>query len=375
MTESTSSSALPSGPPAGAPLLAASEAELVALVRALVRGQRAEVRARIGNERRALPPKISTACAHMLRDALEKVWPALWRRGGIAPLATLSRGEVRKGRVWERHAPSGLVFSGQTLCFLRWMQSNPLGWTNPPSNPLPAAVLTPGDQVVLYLALDATLGTTAHTTIAQQSFTRASPLAWLGFADSLAAAQPHSPRPTIDFAELCGGVGAIVVEALALELARRWRAGEHAKRRITSPDALLALGAAQDATLGGFMAACNAAQRRDLAAFIVDAAAPLLSRGLAPIPAQLDPRTPLSARSAARLAAGALLRAVQAWSDWDRAHRGVRFIDDDYAAAQLLLARYDAIGAAGAARAQQWLADLTALAPPGSEPAATVDTP
>jgi hypothetical protein len=54
----------------------------------------------------------------------------------------------------------------------------------------------------------------------------------------------------------------------------------------------------------------------------------------------------------------------------------VRFIDDDYAAAQVLLARFEAIGAAGAARAAAWLAELASLAPttpPG--PAATVEPP
>jgi hypothetical protein len=39
----------------------------------------------------------------------------------------------------------------------------------------------------------------------------------------------------------------------------------------------------------------------------------------------------------------------------------VRFIDDDYAAAQLLLERFELIGTAGVARAAHWLTDLASL--------------
>ena len=96
---------------------------------------------------------------------------------------------------------------------------------------------------------------------------------------------------------------------------------------------------------------------------MIDAAAPLLARDLAPTPARLDPNATLSARARARIAAGSLLRAVVRWSDWDQQHRGVRFIDDDYAAAQLLLERFEAIGAPGAGRVGLWLGDLASLVP------------
>jgi hypothetical protein len=174
---------------------------------------------------------------------------------------------------------------------------------------------------------------------------------------------------------LCGGAGAIVVETLTPQLARRWRAVELCKRATSAPERLIVVGAAQDAVLRGFLAACDRHRRRDLAAFVIDAAAPLLQREIAPTPARLDPAAPLSRRAAARLAAGALLRAVGVWAAWDQAHRGVRFIDDDYPAAQLLLARFEAIQASGAARAAAWLAELAALAPTTAASTATVDLP
>ena len=336
---------------------------------------------------RAMYPVISMACATLLGDALAQVWPALWRRGGAQPSASLDGGAVRRGRIWERHAPIGLVFSQATVRFLCWLIATPLTGASATQTPwlrpgrlehdvggrdatwLEETALTVGDQVMIYLALDAATGTPAQAAIAALPVTRTAPLAWLGFADRLGA------PPSLAFDSLCEGAGAIVIEALTGELAQRWRAVELSKRAITVPERLIALGAAQDATLQGFMAACDRHRRRDLAGFVIDAAAPLLQREIVPTPAQLDPGAPLARRAAARVAAGALLRAVTVWGAWDQAHRGVRFIDDDYPAAQLLLARFEAIQASGAGRAAGWLAELASLAPTAAGSTATVDPP
>lgn len=362
------------------PAVAASEHELLQLARGLIEADASEVCATLYRTR-ALPPAISTTCARLLGETLAHAWPALWRRGAIQPGASISGaggdggsgGHVRRGRIWERHAPVGLGFSAATLRLLRWLLATPLAAPISTLAPLAAGPLTVGDQVMIYLALDAAAGTPAQAAIAAQPLVRAAALAWLGFADRLGGEPPG------ELASLCHGAGAIVVEALTGELARRWRTVELGKRAIEAPDVLVALGAAQDATLGGFLAACDRDRRRDLAGFVIDAAAPLLSRGIAPFPARLDPEATLARRAAARVAAGALLRAVMTWARWDEAHRGVRFIDDDYATAQLLLARFEAIQATGAARAAAWLAELAALAPGGATTvpasAATVNAP
>ncbi|HEU4730066.1 MAG TPA: hypothetical protein VFT22_19345, partial [Kofleriaceae bacterium] len=262
-----------------------------------------------------------------------------------------------------------------TLRLLRWLVATPL--TTPLAAhraPLPVhgereLAMTMGDQVMVYLALDAAAGTPAQAAIAAQPLVRETPLAWLGFAELFGG-----PPPPLE--GLCAGEGALVVEALGRELARRWRTVELSKRSITDPGALSALGDVQDAVLGGFMAACDRHRRRDLAAFVIDAAAPLLARGIAPVPERLAPTATLASRSAARVAAGALLRAVVRWGQWDQAHRGVRFLDDDYAQTQLLLARFEAIQAAGCARAAAWLSDLASLVPTTVAPtAATVEGP
>jgi hypothetical protein len=282
---------------------------------------------------------------------------------------------------------------------------------------------------MIYFALDAARATPALRVIASQPFVQACPLAWLGFASYLAGGELRSltnvPAPVVrvdhkignfeptvasgaawvdrsaarpptvvdatpsiewrvegggvrnvpPFTSLVLGAGPIVVEALSEELARRWQASEVAKRSMTDPAELVTLGAAQDAVLQGFLDACDKHRRRDLGTFVLDAVYPLITRNVMPTPGQLDPSAPLSVRASARSSAGSLLRALVRWSEWDQQHRGIRFIDDDYQTAQLLLHRFERIGSAGTNRVQGWLADLAALAPTASPtPSDTVPT-
>jgi len=331
------------------PQVAASEADLIATARALIAPQAFDVWAVLCRSRK-LPPHFGETCAALLEDSLRQVWPALLRRGGTAP--------DRSGkRLWERHPLVALPHSAATARFLRWLTTTP--FAAPPSaiETLPAMPLTLGDQVLVYLALDVAAGTPAQHTLAVQPFVRDAPLAWLGFAHLFDLAPAESM-----FDNLVHGPGAVVVEALAPEIARRWQAAELTKRALTSPTSLVNLGRAQDGTLRAFMAACDRRRRRDLALFVLDAAAPLLARDIAPMPPRLDPAAPLSVRTAARTGAGSLLRGVIRWSEWDQEHRGVRFIDDDYALAQQLLAKFERIGSAGVERTAQWLSELSALA-------------
>ena len=352
---------------AALPLVAASEHDLIMMARALVQPHAHDTQAYLAGKR-ALPASIGPTCAALLGDALARLWPALWRRDRARPGASLTVTGVARGRGWERHAPATLHFTAATLALLRWLVATPLGGDDAVPE-LAAAPLAPGDEVAIYLAL-ALAEDGAQRAIARQPLVRGSALAWLGFAHRMAG-----PAPAFD--ALAVGVGAIVVEALGRELAERWRTVELAKRAIADPEQLLAIGRAQTAALDGFMTACDAAGRRDLAGFVLDAAAPVLARDVSPVPPALEPTASLSARSSARIAAGALLRGVRRWSAWDDAHRGVRFIDDGYDAAQLLLARFEAIGRAGADRAAQWLAELASLAPqpPAGPASATIEAP
>ncbi|HWO23222.1 MAG TPA: hypothetical protein VNO30_30985 [Kofleriaceae bacterium] len=366
------------------PQVAASEHDLIMMARTLVMGPAAQDDIwTLLCAARPCAPQIGPTCAALLEDTLRHAWRALWMRGGARPAASISISAaappappaapgapawasassrtvtITRGRLWERHAPAPLPFTSASLVFLRWLVATPFAAPASTLTQLAAMPLSIGDQLLVYLALDAARTTPAVRVLAAQPFVRAAPLAWLGHAHALARRGAAPPS----FGPLTEGVGAIVVEALAGELARRWYAVELGKRAMFEPEPLLDLGAAQDQTLTGFMTACEAAARRDLAAFVLDAAAPLLLRNVMPAPLQLDPNTTLAVRAQARLAAGSLVRAVVRWGEWDGLHRGVRYFDDDYPAAQLLLERFETIGPTGLGRARHWLTELASLVP------------
>ena len=75
----------------------------------------------------------------------------------------------------------------------------------------------------------------------------------------------------------------------------------------------------------------------------------------------LDPEASLRERSEARQQAGALFRAVQRLEQWDQLHRGTRFIDDGYEAAQAMVKDWERLGPAGFRAAEQVVAELEAL--------------
>ncbi len=355
------------------PQVAASEHDLIMMARTLVMGPAAQDDIwTLLCASRPVAPKIGPTCAALLEETLRHAWRALWLRSGARPGASIDpgAGATVRGRLWERHAPTPLAFTGASVALLRWLVATPFAAPASTLTTLPAAPLEIGDQLLIYLALDAAHRTPALRVLAAQPFVRAAPLAWLGFAHALVRRGGAAPS----FDVLTRGAGAIVVEALAGELAKRWHAVELGKRAIFEPDALIDLGDAQDQALAGFMASADAARRRDLALFVIDAAAPLLARNVAPMPAQLDPSTTLALRAQARVAAGSLLRAVVRWGEWDQLHRGVRFIDDDYAAAQLLLERFETVGSSGLALAAHWLAKLASLVP-ATETSDTVTPP
>ena len=346
--------------------VAASEAEIIAMARALTAPQALDVWGLLAGSR-TLPPKIGPTCAELIGDALAQLWPALWRRDGARPGASIRAGKVVRGRGWERNPVAALDHSAYTLALLRWLVEMPLA-TPGAVDKLGAKPATIGDQVVAYLALDVASETPAQLTIARSSQAAKSALAWLGFAHILPGEPPES------FDELVTGAGSVVVEALQLDLAKRWRAVELTKRAETDPDHLIAIGRGQDLTLTRFMDACTRAGRRDLAGFVLDAMLPLLARDVAPFPNDLDRTKPLSVRMAARNAAGALLRGVSKWCEWDRAHRGVRFLDDDYEASQLLLSRFERSASHGAdVLVPTWLAQLASLAPTSGTGSATIE--
>src|SRR5437867_1141505 len=100
--------------------VAASEAELVMMARALIAPYAHDAWAMLAGAR-TMPAKIGPTCAELVADALRQLWPALWRRDGARPGASIESGRVVRGRGWERHAPPPLVHTPATLRLLRWL--------------------------------------------------------------------------------------------------------------------------------------------------------------------------------------------------------------------------------------------------------------
>ncbi|MCP3102324.1 hypothetical protein LZ198_25975 [Myxococcus sp. K15C18031901] len=316
-------------------------------------------------DRHAHPARLSPGAARALRDTLSKgTLLSLARTGGWRRRFHLSTPEGRTGRLWERHAPPPLRFSA--LCFhtLRWLLEQPLAVHG--HLPLDVdAEPTTADELFLYRVCRLVMGTACAQGVGAQPQFQRSALCRLGFPDLFTEA-PVRPTPA-SFAPLLAQ-GGWLLEALQDDLALRWRAVEEAKPAVGDPEKLVALGHAQEHVLGAFLGAAEAARRRDLAGFLLDALRPLLARPASRWVAGLAlSRASLSSRAEASRAAGAGLRALGRLAAWDAEHRAVRFFDDDYDVAQRLLSEWSSMGEAGfrlAAERERELA--TSLSP--SEP-------
>jgi hypothetical protein len=327
-----------------------SEHDLLTLARAIMGlGQYAPVDDLLRDRHTTVPERFSPGAMHALRDILSKgAVLALARCGGWRKRRYLDGAQERTGRLWERHAPPALHFSPlcvQTLC---WLLEQPL--VKPGCRVLDVdATPTAADELFLYLCCRLVAGTPCAKTVGAQPLFRRSLLCWLGFPELLGTTPPPK-LTTSDFAPLLAN-GGWLLEALHGDLVHRWRRGEEAKRLLFTPADHIALGTTQEAVLAAFLDAVDAAGRRDLAGFLLEAARPLVEQPASRWVEGLSMTTALSVRAQAARASGAFLRALGRLGRWDAEHRAVRFFDDGYETAQLLLSEWSAFGEAGFRRA------------------------
>ncbi|HET9989908.1 MAG TPA: hypothetical protein VFQ65_15365, partial [Kofleriaceae bacterium] len=116
--------------------VAASEAEIISMARALTAPQALDVWGLLAGAR-SMPAKIGPTCAELVGDALSQLWPALWRRDGARPGSSINTappsggaaspgqaglasraGKVVRGRGWERNPIAPLELSPFTLALL-----------------------------------------------------------------------------------------------------------------------------------------------------------------------------------------------------------------------------------------------------------------
>jgi hypothetical protein len=339
-------------PPAAPPYVVSRfEANLVRVLRFFLRQVPAEQALPLIEQRTGRPNCLSAACVHLVRDSLAKGCVLrLARSGGWRPVRHLRRGALARGRIWERHPVGELAlrFSAKTLEFLIWVTAER------PADPKSAwqaveGEPTPADRFLLYLAYDAVRvepqianAFQARPVFAQNGLIR------LAFPEDFTGPRAEA---RIDFGPWVSGPGATILEALQPELAERWLSVEAAKGQIGDWQRLRAVGQAQERTLAAFSDALEAANRRDLARFLLEVSSELLGAMDAPgvqrSPAywigglQGAPPPRLADRIDTQRSALAVLRHLERLRQWERWARSVGYLDDDYDAAQLWLADWE----------------------------------
>ena len=339
------------------------EAELVALARALLTGAPPEdLRALLERERPPLKG-LTPQGARALEDALAKGAVLLLARGG---------GWRRLGgqRLWERWPDPQLRFTTASFRLLSWLQT--LGGRADSSPQLLAGPDTgTGDELLLLATLAATRGTHWHQAVALQPVVRLSALCALGFAFSLGRASPTDRVPPLDLGP--GSWQRFALDGLGALLADAWAWAEAEKARESSPARLRSGGDAQDRVLAALLEATAEGPARLACAFVLEAGRAVASRplGAEGYGAALATGGPLRERFEARLASGALLKALGVLRRRREDMLLLRFVDDGYDEARAVVAAWDDVGPdwSGWERLSACERDLGLLRPraPGAE--------
>jgi hypothetical protein len=286
------------------------------------------------------PPGLSRDAVALVQDTLAKGCVLRlshadgWRRQRF-----LRSAQPAEGRLWERTPPQelGLGFSKHTLRFLMWLTSAQLPTKMPA---LPFDELQTGDWLLFYFAYVAMRGSAVGPELRRYTPFRANPLCRLACVDDFLEA------PVPDFTRWSVGVGACILEASQGELSERWIDLEHAKASIEDARALRAIGQAQEQVLEAYLNALEAAGRRDLARFLLTALREVLGEESAyQWMEKLNlGRERLADRMEIYRAILAPLNQLQRLEKWTEWARGIGFLDEDYAAAQLWKEDWEQVG-------------------------------
>jgi hypothetical protein len=313
------------------------------------------------------PRCLSRAAVELVQDMLAKGCMLLLAKAGGWRRARHLRGErIAEGRLWERTPPAelGLAFSGHVLRFLIWVTAVKLPGNSQQPWSASEAELTVADRLLLYYAYGAVrYSKEIAATLRALAPLRRHALCRLAYPEDFAGQAADVP---IDFAPWTGGLGAAILEALQPELAVRWQEVERAKARIVEGPQMRALGQAQEQVLTALYQAVEAADRRDLARFLLQALAGLLAGqpvAQAWVGAlQLGTGRLADRRDTCRMAM-ALIRQAGRLRQWEQRARQVGYLDEGYAAGQLWKADWESWeGEALCTRAQALLRQVEPFA-------------
>jgi hypothetical protein len=289
------------------------------------------------------PPCLSRDAVQLVQDTLAKGCTVLLaREGGWRPERFLRNDRPVNGRLWQRTPPAelGLSFSRHTLTFLFWITAAKpadvrTAWQ------VPEAELTVGDLLLLFFAYQRLRETELGLVLRGRTPFPRHVLCRLAFPEDFALLHE---KPLPDFDPWTSGPGACILEALQQLLAARWIEVERQKVNITDWQRMRGLGQSQEQVLTPFLEAIRAAERRDLARFLVQAAAEVLVDGLSArhwVGGLQNAGPRLADRMETNQAALALVRQMDRLRQWERQARSVGYFDDGYARSQFWLADWE----------------------------------
>ena len=320
-----------------------TEARLIRSVRAVLRGASAgelktlvtpslksppKKRRSTKTKRKVTPPyeQIGPTAMGLLCDSIRTgTVAALVRRGGWQPRHGSESGSATQ-RLWEVAPDLPLTYSQHSYQMCRWLCGVPLEFES----------TTLGDDLLFRFAADAL----RRCDIGIERLGD-SPLVWL--AHPVAFGRRALP----DWSRLLSNEGRTILHGLRDDHAARWVRFEIGKAENPDPTAHAEWSRRQRRVLESFLDAIEAAERFELAGFLVDAGAALADRPASAWVAGLPSRASLSARSEASTQAAALLRCFGRLSRWYEEQAAVPFFEEEYHRAQRLVAQWDHLGREG----------------------------
>ncbi len=322
------------------------EANLLRIVRFILKQVPAEQAMRLIHERLERPLCLSEAAVHLVRDSLAKgVVLYLVRSGAWKRDRFLRHGEPKFGRLWERTPVEQLTlsFSKPVLDFLIWVTS-----TRPKEEKktwqTDVKQLTHADQLFFFLAYeamrsDSDLGAVLRTSPVFHT----NALVWLTYPNDFAGDQAAT-LPTFD--SWLTGPGSFILEALQPVLEARWLETERSKGQIGDWTQMSQQGAVQFRVSEALTQAANTANRRDLVRFLLAVLARVLAAGemqatfwTSGLQGSGPPR--LADRVETQRNALAVLRQAAKFRTWERDARRSGYMDDDYATSKFWLSEWD----------------------------------
>ncbi len=292
----------------------------------------------------ARPPCLSRECVEWLQDALAKGCTQRLARAGWRDEAIHTSTGRKHGRLWQRNAPNSmpLHFSRNSMLLLLWMTAANAAQSKA-SGRVQTEAMTFGDHLLALLIFDRLeYAPLIQMNLAGKAAVKANPLIPLVFPD---AAILDFDSGEIDFEPWFRTDRIWILEALQSWLCQRWTACERENRLTGSYGDLLRRGRTQAAVLTAFLAAADAANRRDLALFTLVAARTVLeSTGQhdGPWLKQLNLQgLRMSQRAGLYRAALALFHVMPKLEQWQRDARAASFYDENYESSQFWLSRWE----------------------------------